>query len=922
MRRQGRILGLAVACALLAPGAAAAAPAPQPYGTDDYGGFHDILPPGTNGRTNLAELGAFLTAGTRPRHNDDQRGMYESLVRATPGLTAAQIPNYFKDATFGVRPGQAERTYSPRSDVTIVRDKDFGVPHIYASTRAGAMFAAGYAAAEDRLFFIDVLRHAGRAELSSFAGGAEGNREMDREQWLIAPYTEADLQRQYDQLDDLYGADGQQIQDDAAQYVAGVNRYIAQARLDPTKMPGEYAAVGRPLGPDPWQVTDLIATASMVGGIFGKGGGNDLTQAILLQSFQDRFGADGERLWREWAAYEDPDAPTTIHGRSFPYQTPPRGSLTGRWSRPDPGSVRVAPVVAPADAGTTAPGLPEVPLPTLPDVTQLPSPGDPLAVIQGLVDQIRGGLLPQAMSNALLVSAKRSASGHPLAVFGPQVSYFAPEILMEQDVHAPGIDARGAAFPGVNLYVQLGRGQDYAWSATSAGQDIIDTFAVPLCQDDDHYVYQGQCLAMETLERKNAWTPNLADQTAPGSETLRVQRTKLGIVIARGTARGEPVAYTQLRSTYFHEIDSARGFADFNEPAKMRNARDFQRAAAKIGYTFNWLYADDRDIAYFNSGANPRRQPGTTGQLPLAAADAWQGWNADTWTSKLTPDREHPQLVNGQDYLTSWNNKQARGYAGADSNVFSSVFRSDMLDQEIEARLAGERKMRLPQLVDAMEEAATTDLRAEAVLPLALQAIGTPSDPQLAGAVAQLRAWVADGAHRRDRDGDGVYEHADAIRILDAWWPLWMTGEFQPALGPTLFGQLVANVGFDNAPNNHGAHLGSAYQNGWYGYAKKDLMAVLGQQAKQPYAITYCGGGDRAACRAMLLDTLRQAVTTPNDAVYSGDAQCEKAGQPHDQKCYDKISFRPLGGATQPMIDWVNRPTYQQVVEVQGHRGR
>ena len=70
---------------------------------------------------------------------------------------------------------------------------------------------------------------------------------------------------------------------------------------------------------------------------------------------------------------------------------------------------------------------------------------------------------------------------------------------MEQDVHAPTIDARGAAFPGVNLYVQLGRGRDYAWSATSAGQDIIDTFAVELCEpdgsaptiDSTHYRFRG-----------------------------------------------------------------------------------------------------------------------------------------------------------------------------------------------------------------------------------------------------------------------------------------------------------------------------------------------------------------------------------------------------------------------------------------------
>ena len=112
---------------------------------------------------------------------------------------------------------------------------------------------------------------------------------------------------------------------------------------------------------------------------------------------------------------------------------------------------------------------------------------------------------------------------------------------MEEDLHGPGIDAKGAAFPGVNLYVQLGHGRDYAWSATSAGQDIIDTFAVPLC-DATHYRFRGQCLPIEVLERKNAWTPNLADQTPAGSETLHAERTKLGLVAGRGTYKGKPDA--------------------------------------------------------------------------------------------------------------------------------------------------------------------------------------------------------------------------------------------------------------------------------------------------------------------------------------------------------------------------------------------
>src|SRR4051794_7684331 len=244
--RGPKVAALAAAAVLsvaAAPAARAAVPVP-PYGAGDesQGGFRDVLPPGTNGLADLAQLGTFLTTGRRPAHNDDQLAMYADLVRATPGLTGAKLGGFFKDATFGVRLDDVASTTSPRADVTIVRDKGFGVPHIYGATRAGAMFGAGYAAATDRLFFIDVLRHLGRAQLSAFAGGAPGNRAMDQEQWSLAPYTEDDLQHQIDQFDDLYGDEGRQLQSDLDNYVAGINQYISEAKLDPTKMPAEYAA--------------------------------------------------------------------------------------------------------------------------------------------------------------------------------------------------------------------------------------------------------------------------------------------------------------------------------------------------------------------------------------------------------------------------------------------------------------------------------------------------------------------------------------------------------------------------------------------------------------------------------------------------------------------------------------------------------
>src|ERR1043165_3380887 len=88
------------------------------------------------------------------------------------------------------------------------------------------------------------------------------------------------------------------------------------------------------------------------------------------------------------------------------------------------------------------------------------------------------------MSNAVVVDAAHSATGNPIAVFGPQTGYFSPQLLILQELQGPGISARGVAFAGLNLYVLLGRGQDYAWSATSAEQDITDTYSVPLCNTD------------------------------------------------------------------------------------------------------------------------------------------------------------------------------------------------------------------------------------------------------------------------------------------------------------------------------------------------------------------------------------------------------------------------------------------------------
>src|SRR5436305_13137715 len=108
--------------------------------------------------------------------------------------------------------------------------------------------------------------------------------------------------------------------------------------------------------------------------------------------------------------------------------------------------------------------------------------------------------------------------------------------------------------------------------------------------------------------------------------------------------------------------------------------------------------------------------------------------------------------------MTSWNNKEARGTRGSDSNWgYGPTYRSQLLDDRVKQGIAGGRKMSLTDLVNAMEDAGTVDLRCDYVLPWGLRVLGSQSDAPLADAIAKLKAWEAAGCHRIDRNHAGTY---------------------------------------------------------------------------------------------------------------------------------------------------------------------
>jgi acyl-homoserine lactone acylase PvdQ len=897
--RRGSLRVFLALFACLALGAAlfagsAFANAVQPYGANDAGGFRNVLPPGENGLDNLPQVLEYKSSKSVPKHFNDQQPLYENLLYGAPTLTDETVPNYFKDATFGVAPGELESTIEPKPGVTIERDKAYGIPHIYGETRADTMFGAGYAGANDRLFLMDMLRHTGRAESAAFLGGS--NAASDASQWAFAPYTEADLEEQIKEMETEHGAPGKQAVEDLDNYVEGINAYIAAANLDPKLKPAEYSFINKPM--EPWKPTDIIAIASLVGGIFGKGGGNELHSALTMEAMVERMGGKaGRKAWEGFRSKNDPEAPTTIE-KPFPYETTSAFAKRGL-ALPEPKSVYEPPIASGSEVSQGTAGLNTV-----------------------------GGRLTRGLeeaghaSNWELVSKKHSADGHPIAVMGPQVGYYVPQILMEEDLHGPGIDARGAAFPGVNLYVELGHGRDYAWSATTATSDNVDTFAEVLCKDKFHYVYKGKCLKMEKLVKKESWTPNTIDTTAAGSQKLTAYRTVHGIVYARGKADGKKVAFVHARSTYFHEADSVIGFGQLNEPGVVTGVKGFKKAVSNINFLFNWGYVDANHIAYAMSGAMPQRAEGTSPDFPILGTGQydWKGFNPKTHNAEWLPFAKHPQAVDPENgYLVSWNNKQAPEWAAADDKYdYGPVFRQQMIADHIRNDIKGNKKMTIAQLVQAMEEPATEDLRGDKILPLLLKAIGTPKSAKLKSALAELKTWREHGSHRRDLDRNGEDEETPAIELMDAWWPKLLEAEFKPALGPKAYEDLEGML--ETGSYTGGSPTEPSFDDGWWGYVSKDLRDIYGPTPTAPWSRGYCGEGSKAKCKQVLEKSLTAALKVKPAALYGGgDGVCATDPQP---SCFDANRSQETSGIELGSFPFQNRPTFQQVVTLTQKLGR
>ncbi len=843
--RRGMLIVVLIAVGLVAAACKPVAIRPWVAGADRA---RYILPPGNYGGlpTNANSL--------------DQLPLYDGLTPLRGNVTDDDIDRYFLPEDF-VPIGATREEPTGRPGTTVTYDA-YGVAHVTGTTRADLAFGAGWVTARDRALLLQLGRGPARAAVADVPGINAFALVTSGQSFVPSAATEQLVTDQVQLIIDTYGDKGREL--------------IADLQAEADGMTAYFQASGN--SQPPATVNDVIATTAFIGSIFGAGGGAEASNADYLSTLQNKLGADvGRKAWEDSMLFDDPEAPTTITDR-FDYPILTGGAVTGAVTIDQGSIVSLDPRSPGSLAAPAAAGL------TVTDTGSLAPPGglrasEPASASELPTFAAAGPVPSKQASNFLVVDPSRSRTRNSLAVMGPQLGYYYPEIVQQIHLTGPGIEAQGVAVPGMAMYLLIGRTKNYAWSLTSANHDVRDVFAEQLCNPDgsaptrasSHYLFNGVCRAFETFD---AGTLN--------GVPIRYPVSVHGPMIGTATSHGAPIALTRKRSTFGRDGLNLAALKDMTE-GKASTPEKFWSVANQFGFTFNWAYASREATAFFTSGLLPKRAAGLDRRLPTSGSGQyeWQGYLSE---------REHPHAVSGPGgLLLNWNNQSAPGFMHGDDNPYGSVHRVEVFDQF-------PRKVTLANNVSVMNRAATEDVRSP-VWPVISRVLhgGPAPSPLAAQMVSLLDDWAQRDAPILDADNSGLYDEAGPT-LMDAVWTPIARAVVQP-----VFGAATDDL---NRTRSLGGLSGESI-------VDKDLRTVLGDTVAGPFQLRYCGNGSLDACRASLWAAIEQAGAQlaasqgPDAAAWRSSAR--------------RLTFTP--GLIPDTFRATNRPTFQQVIEFLGRRG-
>ena len=550
-----------------------------------------ILPPGQSGFVSVPGL----ATGTGSPHLTDQTNLFLQFG--------------FKNAMLG-QPA-TEGTKSPRAGVTIARDS-FGVPSISAGTDRDLWFGAGYAVAEDRLFQLELFRRATQGRLAEILGRSYLQDDIVARRDY---YTSAEVEQQFNRLPAEFRARIEAYRD-------GVNAHIREVRLNPTRLPGEFVALG--VAPNDWTVRDTLTIGVFLARTVPSDDGEEMNNARALAQI-------GSRAFNRLLPIRLREQVATVPAREGRFPSQP-----GRTRRQERNGLR-----------RSVRFLAPLPLPIKPT----PDATAPKRAAMAGIGRTGG-------SNMWAI---RSRDRRSATLFnGPQLGYSIPELFVELELHRPGLHVRGATAPGVPV-LGLGHNEHVAWGVTSGLTDDDDLYVEQLTGPES-YRFRGAERRMdcrnETFRFRAATTdvgPDLSPGDAVGQDTQRICRTVHGPV----QERVEGHAFARRYAIWGRELETLIGLSEVNAA---RSIADVDRAMDKVTWNENLMAADDEgNIGYWHPGLIQLKPRGWDERLP------YPGTGEAEWRGFLPPDRR-PQVINPrQGWLANWNNVPSKGWTQGDA---------------------------------------------------------------------------------------------------------------------------------------------------------------------------------------------------------------------------------------------------------------
>lgn len=251
-------------------------------------------------------------------------------------------------------------------------------------------------------------------------------------------------------------------------------------------------------------------------------------------------------------------------------------------------------------------------------------------------------------SNQWAVAGSRTASGYPMLLINPHVSFFGLSTYTEVHLHSD----EGLVFSGLTRFgfmlPYMGNNERLGWAYTDNYGDHGDLYLEQVDSDAGTYRYG------DGWRELASWTETIGVRTASGMERreYRFTKTHHGPILGL-TEDNRPLAVRLAK------LDEGGWFEQWYGMMRARSLEEWRGSVALLNVPYmNTMYADgDGNILYIYNHAIPRRSLAYDWSRPVDGTDPgteWQGYHAlDELPQFLNPTSGYLQNTNSTPFTAT-----------------------------------------------------------------------------------------------------------------------------------------------------------------------------------------------------------------------------------------------------------------------------